>query len=122
MKFTATVALLVIAMNASTITTVMAATSTGAATATANSNSGSGGVTFRPPRGVSPNGSGAFFKDAEQQQQQQAETLPLVTATTAMGVSMGVRGGEEEMTFQHRMKIGFYFALWYFLNVVYNSK
>eukprot|EP00554_Chaetoceros_debilis_P007376 CAMPEP_0194075540 /NCGR_PEP_ID=MMETSP0149-20130528/2526_1 /TAXON_ID=122233 /ORGANISM="Chaetoceros debilis, Strain MM31A-1" /LENGTH=409 /DNA_ID=CAMNT_0038756047 /DNA_START=234 /DNA_END=1463 /DNA_ORIENTATION=- len=93
----------------------MAATSTGAATATANI--GSGNVTFRSPRGVSP--SGAFFKDAEQHQQQQqasSETLPLVTAATAMGV----RGGEEEMTFQHRMKIGFYFALWYFLNVVYN--
>eukprot|EP01083_Nonionella_stella_P113083 333219_1 len=118
MKFTGTVALLILAMsmNASTI---MAATSTGAATATSGINSNN--VTFRSPRGVSP--SGAFFKDAEQQQQQQqasSETLPLVSSKSAIAGAMAVRGGEEEMTFQQRMKIGFYFALWYFLNVVYN--
>ena len=33
-----------------------------------------------------------------------------------------VRGGNANSTSQGRMKVGFYFALWYALNVIYNSK
>ena len=32
------------------------------------------------------------------------------------------RGGESDVSLVHNLKIGSYFALWYILNVVYNSE
>ncbi len=33
-----------------------------------------------------------------------------------------IRGGDATEGLQHTLKVGFYFSLWYALNVIYNSK
>ena len=44
------------------------------------------------------------------------EEKPEVATTVARG------GAEPESALLHRLKVGFYFALWYALNIIYNSK
>ena len=53
------------------------------------------------------------------------ERRPLLNepATISAASPLTLRGGEgEEGGLLVRLKIGFYFALWYILNIVYNSK
>lgn len=37
-------------------------------------------------------------------------------------VSLNLRGGDDEAGLMQTLKVGFYFGLWYALNIVYNSK
>jgi hypothetical protein len=58
------------------------------------------------------------------QQQQQTTTSSSTTANADLIKELTVRGGDDAPVdgLAHRLKIGGYFAAWYALNVVYNSK
>jgi hypothetical protein len=51
-------------------------------------------------------------------------SVPVQDKTVGLRVAAEARGGSDESStgLLHNMKVTFYFALWYALNVVYNSK
>lgn len=78
------------------------------------------------PFGVTPAVARAASSSSVQQASKSALDAALSTPTTTdVNTNIAIRGGDDDdssLSLMARLKIGGYFALWYILNVVYNSK
>ena len=77
------------------------------------------------PFGVTPAVARASSSSVQQSSKSALDAALSTPTTTDVNTNIAIRGGDDDdssLSLLARLKIGGYFALWYILNVVYNSK
>ena len=77
------------------------------------------------PFGVTPAVARASSSSVQQASKSALDAALSTPTTTDVNTNIAIRGGDEDdssLSLMARLKIGGYFALWYILNVVYNSE
>ena len=77
------------------------------------------------PFGVTPAVARASSSSVQQSSKSALDAALSTPTTTDVNTNIAIRGGDDDdssLSLLNRLKIGGYFALWYILNVVYNSE